>query len=76
MPSDPLSATELRRAWTEVNNWPTAAFERFSLEDWPQNNAAVSDEDFAKDPARSRLAIVMSRSNTHPITRGQAIHAM
>src|SRR5579863_8446253 len=29
--ADPLSATELRRAWAEINNVLTAAFEGFSL---------------------------------------------
>jgi hypothetical protein len=31
--ADPLSATELRRAWAEVNDKLTRAFEGFTLED-------------------------------------------
>ena len=72
---DPLSATELRRAWTEVNDKLTAAFERFTLEDWLQKHTAVSDEDFAKDPTRNRLAVVMSRTNHASFHTGQAILA-
>jgi uncharacterized damage-inducible protein DinB len=68
---DPLSASDLRRAWAEVNNKLTAAFEGFSLQDWLQKHAAVSEEEFAKDPARNRLAIVMSRTNHASYHSGQ-----
>jgi hypothetical protein len=70
--ADPLSATELRRAWATVNNKLTAAFERFTLEDWLHKHTAVSDEDFVKDPARNRLAIVMNRTSHASFHSGQA----
>jgi DinB superfamily len=70
--ADPLSATELRRAWAEINNVLIAAFEGFSLQDWLQEHAAVSDEEFAKDPSRNRLAVVMSRTNHASYHSGQA----
>jgi uncharacterized damage-inducible protein DinB len=71
--ADPLSATELRRAWTTVNYNLTAAFERFTLEDWLQKHTAVSDEDFVKDPTRNRLAIVISRTSHASYHSGQAV---
>jgi hypothetical protein len=71
--ADPLSATELRRAWAEVNNKLTAAFERFTLEDWLHKHTAVSEEDFVKDPTRNRLAIVMSRTSHASYHAGQAV---
>jgi len=73
--ADPLSPTELRREWSEVNDKLTAAFERFTLEDWLQKHTAVSDEDFAKDPARNRLAIVMNRTNHASYHSGQVVLA-
>src|ERR1700738_390144 len=73
--ADPLSATELRRVWSEVNNRLTAAFERFTLEDWLHKHTAVSDEDFAKDPGRNRLAVVLSRTNHMSYHLGQIILA-
>jgi hypothetical protein len=73
--ADPISATELRRVWAEVNNKLTTAFERFTFEDWLQKHTAVSDEDFAKDPARNRLAIVINRTNHASYHSGQAIFA-
>jgi DinB superfamily len=73
--SDPLSATELRRAWAEVNSKLTTALERFRLEDWLQKHTAVSDEDFVKDPTRNRLAVVISRTSHASYHSGQAIIA-
>jgi hypothetical protein len=72
---DPLSAIELRRAWNEVNDKLTAAFERFTLEDWLQKHAAVSDEDFNKDPMRNRLAVVMNRTSHASFHSGQVVLA-
>jgi uncharacterized damage-inducible protein DinB len=72
---DPLSATELRRAWADVNSRLTAAFERFTLQDWLQRHTAVSDEDFAKDPSRNRLAILISRTNHASYHSGQIVLA-
>ena len=69
--ADPISATELRRAWAEVNNKLTAAFERFTLEEWLEKHTAVSEEDFAKDPGRNRLAVVLSRANHTSYHLGQ-----
>jgi hypothetical protein len=73
--TDPVSASDLKKAWTEVNSKLTAAFEGFAPEDWLQKHAAVSDEDFAKDPTRNRLAVVMSRTNHASFHTGQAILA-
>jgi len=73
--ADPLSASEVRRAWSEVNNKLTTTFERFTLEDWLQKHTAVSDGDFVKDPTRNRLAIVMSRTSHVSSHFGQAILA-
>jgi hypothetical protein len=39
----------------------TEALERFTPEEWLEKHTAVSDEDFAKDPDRNRLAVVLSR---------------
>jgi hypothetical protein len=70
--ADPLSATGLRRAWAEVNDKLTRAFEGFTLEDWLQKHTAVSDGDFMKDPMRNRLAVVMNRTSYASYHAGQA----
>jgi hypothetical protein len=73
--ADPLPATELRRAWAEVNNKLTTAFERFTWQNWLQKHAAVCDEDFVKDPTRNRLAIVINRTSHASFHSGQAVLA-
>ena len=72
---DPLSASDLRKAWAEVNGKLMDAFERFTAADWLEKHAAVSDEDFAKDATRNRLAVVLSRTNHASFHSGQAILA-
>jgi DinB superfamily len=73
--TDPVSASDLKKAWTEVNGKLTTAFEGFTPEDWLQKHTAVSEEDFAKDPTRNRLAVVMSRTNHASFHSGQAVLA-
>jgi hypothetical protein len=72
---DQVSAAELKQAWTEVNKKLTAEFEKFSPADWLQKHTAVSDEDFAIDPTRNRLAVVMNRTNHASFHAGQAVLA-
>lgn len=73
--ADPLSADDLRKAWADVNSKLAAAFEKFTPADWLQKHTAVSDEDFAKDPTRNRLAVVMSRTNHASFHSGQSVLA-
>ena len=70
---DPLSATDLKQAWTDVNAKLTAAFEKLTPEEWLQKHTAVSDEDFTKDPTRNRLAILLSRTSHAAFHSGQAV---
>jgi hypothetical protein len=69
---DPLSAAELKQAWSEVNGKLTAAFEKLRPQQWLEKHTAVSDEDFVKDPTRNRLAVLMSRTNHAAFHTGQA----
>lgn len=73
--NDSITASDLRAAWTEINSKLTAAFEKFTPAEWLQKHAAVSDEDFAKDPSRNRLAVVLSRTNHASFHTGQIVLA-
>jgi uncharacterized damage-inducible protein DinB len=70
--SDPVSAADLKQAWSEVNSKLTAAFEKLTPRQWLEKHTAVSDEDFAKDPTRNRLAVLISRTNHAAFHTGQA----
>ena len=69
--SDPLSAADLKKAWSEVNAALTSAVEKFSTDDWLKKHTAVSDEDFSKDPTRNRLAVFLNRTNHASFHTGQ-----
>ncbi|HWE84890.1 MAG TPA: DinB family protein [Terracidiphilus sp.] len=69
---DPVSAADLKKAWGDVNSKLTAAFEKLTPQQWLEKHTAVSDEDFAKDPTRNRLAVLMSRTNHAAFHTGQA----
>jgi hypothetical protein len=75
MLADPLSAADLKKAWSEVNAAIDSAVETFSAQDWLKKHTAVSDEDFAKEPTRNRLAVFLSRTNHASFHAGQAVLA-
>ena len=68
---DPLSAADLKKAWSEVNTAITSAVEKFSVQDWLEKHTAVSSEDFSKDPTRNRLAVFLNRTNHASYHTGQ-----
>ena len=69
------SVTELQAWWSAVNARLTAAFAGLTAEDWVQKHALVSEEDFAKEPDRNRLAILLSRTNHVSFHLGQTVLA-
>ncbi len=71
--ADPHSPADLKQAWTEVNAKLTEAFEKLTPQEWLQKHTAVSDEDFAKDPTRNRLAVLLSRTSHAAFHSGQAV---
>src|ERR1019366_1038077 len=69
--ADGISAAELKKVWAEVNGKLMAAMEGLSAEQWLEAHTAVSAEDFAKDPLRNRLAVLLSRTNHVSFHAGQ-----
>jgi hypothetical protein len=57
------SAQELREVWKTVNSKLAMHYNKLSTDDWFQKHSAVSEEDFAKEPHRNRLNIVVGRTN-------------
>src|SRR5271156_1852919 len=66
----PLVA-ELRKYWDEVNGRLLSQFETLSEDEWLQRHYAMSEEDYAKDPTRNRLAVLLSRTNHMSYHLGQ-----
>lgn len=61
--SEKPAVNELRNYWNEVNNKLAGDFTKFSADEWLQKHTAVSEEDFAKEPHRNRLNVLISRTN-------------
>ncbi|QMV17468.1 DinB family protein [Granulicella sp. 5B5] len=72
---DPVSAEELKKAWFDVTEKLTAAFEALTPAQWLERHTAVSAEDFAKEPLRNRLAMLLGRTNHVALHSGQAVLA-
>jgi hypothetical protein len=62
---------ELRKYWDEVNAKLLSQFATLSEDEWLQRHHAMSEEDYAKDPTRNRLAVLLSRTNHMSYHLGQ-----
>ena len=70
-----VSAEEIKKGWSEVNEKLSNGFAKLSEAEWLQKHAAVSEADFAKEPLRNRFAILLSRTNHLSYHLGQAMLA-
>jgi uncharacterized damage-inducible protein DinB len=64
-------AGELKTSWDEVNGKLLSQFASLSADEWLQRHYAMSEEDYAKDPTRNRLAVLLSRTNHMSYHLGQ-----
>jgi hypothetical protein len=54
--------SELRNQWTAINALLTEKLSGWTPGEWLERHTAVSAEDFAKEPHRNRLNIVLNRT--------------
>lgn len=69
------SAAELKKYWDEVNGTLLSQFATLSADEWLHRHRAVSEEDYAKDPTRNRLAVLLGRTNHASYHLGQVMLA-
>lgn len=67
------STTDLRYYWNNVNNKLAEYFAGLNPDQWLQKHNAVSAEDFAKEPHRNKLNVLLSRTNHLSNHLGQLI---
>jgi len=67
---------ELRGYWDEVNGQLLSQFATLSEDEWLQRHRSMSEEDYAKDPTRNRLAVLLSRTNHLSYHLGQIALAL
>jgi len=60
----------------EVNEKLLAQFQSLSADKWLLRHQAMSEEDYAKDPTRNRLAVLLNRTNHLSYHLGQATLAL
>lgn len=65
----PLST--LKTYWKEINTKLEEHISKLSPEEWFTRHTAVSEEDFAKEPNRNKLNIIINRTNHQSYHLGQ-----
>ena len=67
------SVGELKNIWNEINASLASHFSQVSPDEWFARHTAVSAEDFAREPHRNRLNVLISRTN-HQIIISDSFH--
>ena len=67
------STKDLRAYWTKVNDTLTQHINSLEPEDWFEKHTAVSPEDFAKEPHRNKLNIIITRTSHLSYHLGQFV---
>ncbi|GAB2818369.1 DinB family protein [Ferruginibacter profundus] len=69
--ADIPSIAILKNDWEKLNNTLSDHFSKMTTADWLSKHTAVSDEDFAKEPLRNKLNVLIGRTNHQSYHRGQ-----
>ena len=69
--TDNHTLQQLRQYWSEVNEAVANKFNALTADEWLQKHTSVSAEDFAKEPHRNRLNVLLSRFGHLEYHRGQ-----
>jgi hypothetical protein len=64
----------LKKYWDDVHNKLAGHFSTMKSDDWFTRHTAVSEADFAKEPHRNKLNIVINRSNHTSYHLGQLVY--
>jgi len=67
------SIEELKKYWEDVNAHLTRRISNMKSEEWFTRHASVSEEDFAKEPHRNKLNLLMNRTNHASYHLGQLV---
>ncbi len=62
---------ELKKYWKEINAGLTEKFNAMQPQEWFEKHTAVSAEDFAKEPYRNKLNVLLNRTTHQSYHLGQ-----
>ncbi len=68
------SVAELRSMWNTQKEEMKQQFDKLSTENWFERHTSVSEEDFAKEPHRNKLNIVLTRTTHLTYHTGQLVY--
>ena len=68
------SIEELKEYWNKVNAVLSEKMSQVAPEEWFNRHTAISEEDFAKEPHRNKLNIVINRTNHISYHLGQLVY--
>jgi DinB family protein len=71
--SDKFTVTELRKFWNTVNANLAKQLNNLSPDEWLEKHSSISEEDFAKEPHRNRMSVLISRTNHLSYHLGQFV---
>tara|TARA_R110002049_G_scaffold214533_3_gene385989 strand:+ start:7712 stop:8203 length:492 start_codon:yes stop_codon:yes gene_type:complete len=69
--TDIPSVLEIKTYWKEVNSMIEKYFNSLTTDEWFQKHNSISTEEFAKEPNRNKLNIIISRTNHMSYHLGQ-----
>ena len=69
-----LAVADLKTYWKEVNAKLNLAMNQLPAAEWFMKHTAVSEEDFAKEPFRNRLNVLINRTNHMSYHLGQLVY--
>ena len=64
---------QLRQEWTRINAELSGIFARVQPEEWFKKHNSVSDADFATQPHRNKLNVIINRTNHLDYHAGQLV---
>ena len=71
--NDKFTVDELRKFWKAANANLAKHLDNLSPEEWLEKHSSISEEDFAKEPHRNRLSVLISRTNHLSYHLGQLV---
>lgn len=65
------SISELKEKWNNINKILNDHFSKMSVSDWMSRHMSVSEADFAKEPHRNKLNVLLTRTTHQAYHIGQ-----